>query len=431
MKSKRTFLFLLLVLASPWSLAQPNAMMSGIIDNANLVWIILAAVLVFFMQAGFALLESGSSRAKNSINVMMKNYFDVCMATVVFWLLGYGLMFGNSDNGLWGGSLFAFSEGSGLEFATLLFQAMFAATAATIASGAMAERTKFPGYILCATIITAVVYPIFGCWAWNKNGWLANLDFIDFAGSTVVHSVGGWVALAGVLVVGPRAGRFPSGAGEAREVPGHNLTLVALGGFVLWLGWFGFNCGSTLAATDDIGIIALNTHLAASAGAIGFVLLAAVFKRPVTLVGCVNGSLAGLVSITAGCASMEPGFALLTGLVGGMIVLLFTPLFTRMRVDDVVGAIPVHGVAGVWGTLAAGAFFTDDLFNPSRMGVQVIGVMAAFVWAFGASLLVFLAIRYTMGLRCEPTHEIQGLDFSEHSEVGYPEFHQLTQSYKG
>ena len=398
--------------------------------NLDTIWIVLAAVLVFFMQAGFALLEVGSSRAKNSINVMMKNYFDCCMASVVFWLVGYGLMFGNSPSGYIGTNHFFVTDGSGLDFATILFQAMFAATAATIASGAMAERTKFTGYIFCATLITALIYPIFGSWVWNNNGWLAQLGFTDFAGSTVVHSVGAWCALAGVLAIGPRVGRFAPNTGEARDIPGHNLSMVALGGFILWFGWFGFNAGSTLGINDQIGLIALNTHLAAAAGGIGIVLFQYLRNYPVTLVGCVNGSLGGLVSITAGCATMHPLFAIISGLVGGIVVLFGTRLLLKFKIDDVVGAIPVHGFAGIWGTLAAGIFYSGDLFNPTRIGVQIVGIVTAFFWTMVTATIVFRLVKKVVGLRSEPAHEIQGLDFSEHTEVGYPEFHQLTQNFK-
>lgn len=238
-------------------------------EAIDVIWLAMASALVFFMQAGFALLESGMSRSKNCINVVMKNYTDVCVGSLFFWLVGFGLMFGANPSGWFGTSGFALHHGKSWDYSFLLFQTMFAATAATIASGAMAERTRFPAYLFAAAVITAFIYPVFGSWVWGSyfsgNGWLAELGFVDFAGSTVVHSVGGWCALAGVMVLGPRLGRFDP-RGRARTIPGHNLNFVALGGFVLWFGWFGFNGGSTVGANVNIGLINLNTQLAASAG---------------------------------------------------------------------------------------------------------------------------------------------------------------------
>ncbi len=401
-----------------------------VVVNLNTVWIVTASILVFFMQAGFALLEAGSARAKNSINVMMKNFIDVCLATLVFWAVGYGLMFGNSSTGWFGESHFLLSSASQRDYTLLLFQSMFAATSATIVSGAIAERTRFVSYIVCAVLITAIIYPIFGAWAWNPNGWLAQKGFVDFAGSTVVHSVGGWCALAAAIVIGPRLGRFDRDTGAARDIPGHNLSLVVLGGFILWMGWFGFNAGSTLKATESIGGIALNTNLAACAGALGTVVYCMVFRHPLLLTSCVNGTLAGLVGVTAGCASMEPQYAVLTGFVAGLLIVPSTQLRLRFRIDDVVGAIPVHAIGGVWGTLAAGMFHTGDLFNPDRVMSQLVGIGAGFVWAFFGSLVLFHMINLAIGMRVDSAHEQRGLDFTEHHEVGYPEFHQLTQSFK-
>lgn len=398
--------------------------------NMNTLWVVTASVLVFFMQAGFALLESGSTRAKNAINVMMKNFIDVCIATLVFWTVGYGLMFGQNSTGWFGQSQFMLNSASQQDYTLLLFQSMFAATAATIVSGAIAERTRFISYIICAIVVTALVYPIYGAWVWNGDGWLAQLGFVDFAGSTVVHSVGGWCALAAAIVIGPRLGRFDRNTGLPRDIPGHNLSLVALGGFILWMGWFGFNAGSTLEASASLGGIALNTHLAACAGAVGTVVYCALARQPVLLTSCVNGALGGLVGITAGCASMDPQYAILTGFMAGLLIVPSTQLLLYCKVDDVVGAIPVHGICGAWGTLAAGLFYQDDLFNAERVMTQLVGVGAGFAWAFFGSLVLFQLINLAFGLRVGPEHEQRGLDFTEHHEVGYPEFHQLTQSYK-
>ena len=412
----------LLLLMPPSALAEDSAMM-----ELNTVWVVMAAALVFFMQAGFALLESGMSRAKNAVNVMMKNYMDVCAGSLIFWLVGFGLMFGENFSGFFGSSHFAPDILLGWDYTTLLFQTMFAATAVTICSGAMAERTRYDAYLIAACIIVAFIYPVAGSWVWGGlfggQGWLAALGFIDFAGSTVVHSVGAWCALAGIIVLGARSGRFSPDEGVPRAIPGHNLSLVALGGFILWLGWFGFNGGSTLAASADIGLIVLNTHLAAAAGAVGAMIFSRLTRRPVLLTSTVNGSIAGLVAITAGCASMTPVFAMITGFVGGMISVWGAWWLLRRGLDDVVGAVPVHGFAGVWGTLAAGMFITGDLFNTTQILVQFIGIATVFFWAFPLSLLVFFILDKTMGLRSSTQHEQLGLDYTEHSEVGYPEFH--------
>lgn len=400
-------------------------------EAINIAWIVLASVLVFFMQAGFALLESGMSRAKNAVNVMMKNYMDSCVGGIVFWLVGFGLMFGSNLTGWFGMSHFGLYEGEPWDYTFLLFQMMFAVTAATIASGAMAERTRYSAYLIGAVLISGVIYPIFGSWVWSGvyggQGWLAKMGFVDFAGSTVVHSVGAWCALAGILVLGPRLGRFGSD-GEARMIPGHNLGMVALGGFILWFGWFGFNAGSNLEVSTSLGLIALNTHLAAVSGAIGALLAQRSTASPILLTTTVNGSLGGLVGITAGCATMAPGFAALSGLLAGFVVVFGMRLLDRLRIDDVVGAVSVHGFAGIWGTLAAGLFYQGDLFNWSRVAIQALGAASAFLWAFPMALLMYLLLAKTIGLRVTPQQEQRGLDFAEHAEVGYPEFN-LAQTF--
>ena len=417
---KRHLLFLALMGVAPLSQAASD-------EAINTAWVVTASALVFFMQAGFALLESGMSRAKNAVNVMMKNFMDGAVGSLVFWLVGFGLMFGSNLTGWIGQSHFAPDSGAPWDFTFLLFQMMFAATAATIASGAMAERTRYGAYLAGAVIICGVIYPVFGSWAWGGayggQGWLAKLGFIDFAGSTVVHSVGAWCALAGILVLGPRLGRFAPD-GSPRLIPGHNLSLVTLGAFILWVGWFGFNAGSTLKVDVNLGLIALNTHLAAAAGAVGAVLALRSTSSPILLTTTVNGALGGLVGITAGCASMAPGFAILTGLIAGFVVVYGMALMDTLRLDDVVGAVPVHGMAGVWGTVAAGLFFSGDLFNPDRVMIQLLGSAVAFIWAFPLALLMYFALAKTIGLRVPMQHEQRGLDFSEHAESGYPEFSQ-------
>lgn len=404
--------------AAEMNLAQMQASM-------DTVWLITAGALVFFMQAGFALLESGMSRSKNSVNVIMKNYIDVCLGSLVFWLFGYGLMFGVNETGMWGESHFLLGDAEHWDYSLLFFQTMFAATAVTIVSGAMAERTRYQAYLVGVIIICGFIYPVYGSWVWGSlyegTGWLNKLGFIDFAGSTVVHSIGGWIALAGIIVLGPRLGRF-SENGETRFIAGHNLNNVALGGFILWLGWFGFNAGSTAQADVSIGMIALNTHLAASAGATGALLAMLFGKKPILLTNTINGSIGGLVAITAGCASMEPMFAAITGMIAGLVVVAGSSLLDRLGLDDVVGAVPVHGFAGAWGTLAAGLFLKDDLFNLNQIIVQILGIGTAFLWAFPMALLMYVIIRTTIGLRASSLDEQRGLDYTEHYEIAYPEF---------
>jgi Amt family ammonium transporter len=401
--------------------------LSTIVLNLNTVWLMTASAFVFLMQAGFALIEGGMARSKNAVNVIMKNYMDACVGGLIFWLFGFGLMFGANPTGWVGTDHFMPQSGSSWGWSFLLFQMMFAATACTIASGAMAERIRFGAYLAGACLITGVIYPVFGAWAWGSytsgSGWLKELGFIDFAGSTVVHSIGGWCALAGIIVLGPRLGRFGKN-GEARAIPGHNLSLVALGGFILWFGWFGFNGGSTTTGDASIGKIILNTHLAGCAGAAGSALLCWLLRRPVLLTGTVNGSLGGLVGVTAGCATMDPQFAVITGLVAGVITLAGPALLAFFRLDDVVDAVSVHAFCGAWGTIAAGLFFAGDLFDGSRVMVQAVGVMAALLWGFGSALIMYLVIDALIGLRATPLHEQRGLDFTEHAEVGYPEFQQ-------
>ena len=395
--------------------------------HLNYVWIVLAAVLVFFMQAGFALVETGFTRSKNAVNIIMKNVMDVSAGGLMFFILGFGLMFGTSLGG-WIGTDGFFLRSTGDQdrtwvYAFFLFQAVFAATAATIVSGAVAERTKFTGYLLFSLVITGLIYPVFGAWAWgglfNGSGWLEELGFIDFAGSTVVHSVGGWAALAGALVVGPRAGKYDK-FGLPRSIPGHSLPLAALGVFILWFGWFGFNAGSTTEGTTDIALIAMNTFLAAAGGATAAMVVTWLKNgkpdAPMTL----NGVLSGLVGITAACANVLPSSAILIGLIAGVLVVYATGWLEKI-VDDPVGAIAVHGVCGAWGTLAAGLFDANGL-SLQVVGVQLLGIGTAFLWVFPTSYLLFRVIKKTIGLRVNDQLEHVGLDLHEHDNRAYPEF---------
>jgi Amt family ammonium transporter len=379
------------------------------------------------MQAGFALLEAGFSRAKNAVNIIMKNVMDASAGGLAFFAVGFGLMFGTSWGGVVGTDGF-FLMGTGDQpetwtYAFYFFQAVFAATAATIVSGAVAERIKFSGYLLFSVAITAVIYPIFGAWAWgglfNGSGWLEALGFIDFAGSTVVHSVGGWAALAGALVVGPRRGKYAED-GTPRTIPGHSLPLAALGVFILWLGWFGFNAGSTTAGSTAIAKIALNTFVAAGAGAVLAMAITWIDGGTPDATMTLNGVLGGLVGITAGCAALTPPFAILTGAVAGAIVVYATRGLERI-VDDPVGAIAVHGVCGAWGTVAAGLFDASG-FSLAQVGVQALGVAAAFLWTFPVSYALFSVLDQTLGLRIEDATEHKGLDRHEHDVEAYPEF---------
>ncbi len=378
------------------------------------------------MQAGFALIESGSVRSKNTVNVLMKNYMDTCIGGLVFWLFGFGLMFGLNQSGWIGLSHFMPNQMDDWHWNLLFFQMMFAATATTIASGAMAERIHFVAYVVSAIFVSGVIYPVFGSWAWGGlfggDGWLKAMGFIDFAGSTVVHSIGGWVALAGIIVLGPRLGRFGR-KGQGHFLAGHNLPLVALGGFILWFAWFGFNAASTVSANVSIGRIALNTHLAACAAASTYMILALIRSKAVLIRNTINASLAGLVAITAGCATMSPIFAIMTGVGAGILISFVPQLLVKMQLDDVVDAVAVHGVCGAWGTLAAGAFLETNLFDANVMYVQIIGIFAAFVWGFGLALLVFKILDKVLGgLRVSQQHEQRGLDYTEHAELSYPEF---------
>jgi Amt family ammonium transporter len=413
---------------APLSLEDNKAAIEAVQAHADYVWTLVAAALVFFMQAGFALVESGFTRAKNSINILMKNLMDFSCGTLAFWAIGFGLMFGVSGTGWLGTSSFFLVDyepgGDPWVLAFWMFQVVFCATAATIVSGAMAERTKFTGYILYSIIISAIIYPVFGSWAWGSlykgSGWLEGLGFIDFAGSTVVHSVGGWAALAGAIVLGPRMGKYTK-EGAIRPIPGHNIPLAALGVFILWLGWFGFNPGSTTAASKDIAMIFANTNLAAAAGAVlAMVTSWLKFGKPEISMS-LNGALAGLVAITSPCASVTPASSVLIGAVAGILVVFSVLFFERVKVDDPVGAISVHGVCGAWGTLAAGIFNIGGT-SAGIIGVQLLGIAACFIWTFGAAYLMFTLIAKTIGLRVSPEEEMTGLDRGEHAGSAYPDF---------
>lgn len=417
--------------------------------NLNVVWTCVAAFLVFFMQAGFAMVESGFTRAKNAVNIMMKNLMDFSIGTLAFFFVGFGLMFGATKSGWVGTNHFALFGALGSpeswNYSFWIFQTVFAGTAATIVSGAMAGRTKFAGYLTYSTFICLLIYPIFGKWAWGSlllgdsgTGWLENLStggFVDFAGSTVVHSIGGWLALAGAIMVGPRLRKF-SADGTPRPIPGHNIPLAALGVFILWFGWFGFNPGSTTTGNGEIGRIAVTTNLAAAAGAVSALATSWFFLKNADASMTLNGVLAGLVAITAPCYTVTPVGAIIIGLLAGALVVGSVLFFERvLKVDDPVGAISVHGVCGAFGTLSAGLFNAEAVLGTAEKSTglfygggfnqlisQLIGVGAGFLWAFGTGLLLFGIIKKTIGLRVTPEEELLGLDIGEHAMEAYPDF---------
>ena len=400
----------------------------GVQTNLDYVWTLVAAALVFFMQAGFAMVETGFTRAKSAINILMKNLMDFSMGSIFFWAIGFGIMFGATTTGWFGTTGFFLSDfkigGDPWVLAFWMFQCVFAATAVTIVSGAMAERTKFIGYLIYSAVLCAFIYPIFGSWAWgslfNGNGWLEGLGFIDFAGSTVVHSVGGWAALAGAIVLGPRKGKYDQD-GKIHAIPGHNIPLAALGIFILWLGWFGFNPGSTTAGNTDIAMIFVNTNLAAAAAAVAAMFTSwALFKKPEISMS-LNGALAGLVGITAGCANVSPTSSVIIGAIAGVLVVLSVIFFDRIKIDDPVGAISAHGVCGAWGTLAAGLFNIGGV-TTKIISVQLIGIGAAFVWSFGTAFILFKLIKATIGLRISEEDELLGVDVVEHGGHAYNDF---------
>ncbi len=400
--------------------------------SIDTMWILVAAVLVMFMQPGFALVEAGFTRSKNTANILMKNLMDFSIGSLIFWLLGYTLMYGEDVGGFVGrvSLFFGSNEINGVpDKASLMFQTVFAATAATIVSGAVAERTKFSAYLIFSIAITAIIYPISGHWVWG-GGWLSSLStpFHDFAGSTVVHSVGAWVGLAGAVVIGPRIGKYTK-EGKARAIPGQNLALGALGVFILWFGWFGFNPGSQLAAAGSgnasaISHIFITTNLAAAAGAVSAMVVTWIkYKRP-GLSLTLNGALAGLVAITAGCDVVSPGGAAIIGVLAGTLLVFGVEFIDKvLKVDDPVGAISVHGLNGALGTILVGLFSTDNgLFyggGAAQLGSQFIGVLAVAAWAMGLGFVVFITLKKTIGLRVSKRIEEEGLDIYEHGESAY------------
>ncbi len=398
------------------------------------LWVCIAAFLVFFMQAGFGMVEAGFIRAKNAVNILTKNFIDYCSASLMFFLVGYAFMFGQG-NGFIGTSGFALSGldplvGNVQLWAFWLFQAAFCGAAATIVAGGMAGRMKFQAYLLYTVVISGLIYPIVGHWIWG-GGWLSEMGFSDFAGSTVVHATGGWAAFIGTILLGPRTGKYVGK--KIKAIPGHNIPLASLGVFVLWFGWFGFNPGSTVAVGNGAGfaLVAMNTNLAAAAGAITAMVTIWVCAGKPDLGMIMNGCLAGLVAITAPCAVVSPVGALFIGAVGGVIVVLGALLLDRLRIDDPVGAVPVHGMNGIWGTLAIGLFATGEysdfagLFyggGLGQLGIQALGTLSVTAFVIATMGIVFALIKATVGLRVSKHEEMRGLDIGEHGLEAYAGF---------
>lgn len=416
------------------------------------VWVIFAGSLVFFMNAGFGMLEAGLCQSKNAVNILAKNFAVFAMASISFWVIGWGLMFGDGNAFIGTKGLFMLSgpdnspaggdayQGvySSIEWATVpiyvkfFFQLVFAATAATIVSGVVAERIKYLSFLVFSLLLVAFIYPVSGHWIWG-GGWLANLGFWDFAGSTVVHSVGGWAALAGCILLGARKNKFKEG--RVSPIPGHSLPLATLGAFILWLGWFGFNPGSTMAAAAaDIGRIAVVTNSAAAAGIVTSTIVSWWVLGKPELSMILNGCLAGLVAITCPCAFVSVGSALVIGGVAGVLVVFSVVSFDKIRLDDPVGALSVHLVNGIWGTLALGLFAQahfmpdttgDGLFfggGAKLLGAQAIGVLAVGAFTLVASFIIWGIIKAIMGMRVSEEEEQEGLDYGEHGNMSWPDF---------
>jgi len=409
-------------------------------DAINTLWVLIAAVLVFFMQVGFGMVEAGLIRAKNTTNVLMKNLLDFCFATLGFYMFGYAIMYGTEGLIFGTSGWFLMDAQSPVEGLPLpafwLFQAVFAGTAATIVSGAVAERMRFVAYLSYAFLICAFVYPVVGHWVWG-GGWLARLGFYDFAGSTVVHAVGGVTALLAAWMLGPRFGRF-NPDGSANFIGGHSMPLVTLGVFILWFGWYGFNAGSALGMEDPglVARVAMNTTLAAAAASIAAMTVAWIkFGKP-DLALALNGALGGLVGITAPCAIVSDGASIFIGIAAGVLVIYGVEWLNRLQIDDPVGAFPVHGICGIWGTLAVGLFgqralgaATDSFFyggGVGNLGIQCLGLAACLAFTAAAMWVVFRTIDSVVGLRVPHDTELRGLDAEEHGIESYSGFQIFT-----
>ena len=405
-------------------------METSVINGLDTVWVLVAAMLVFFMQPGFALVEAGFTRAKNTANILMKNFIDFMLGTILFWAVGFSLMHSAGSGFVGSLHLFDYSFCPDTNIpreCTLIFQTVFCATAATIVSGAMAERTKFSMYVIFSILVSVLIYPIEGHWIWG-GGWLSSLGFHDFAGSTVVHTCGGVIALAGAIVLGPRAGKYTK-SGKSVAIPGHNLTLGALGVFILWFGWFGFNPGSQLSATGIanariISRVMCTTNMAAATGGLGALAVTWIMYRKSSLSLVCNGILAGLVGITAGCDQVSIGGAAAIGAICGVIMVFSVNFIDKiLHVDDPVGAVSVHGICGMLGTVLTGVFATEGglLYGGGwhMTGIQALGAACVAAWAFCLGFAIFFLLDRIHGIRVSPRIEEEGLDIYEHGETAY------------
>ncbi len=420
-----TIVALLLIPTAAYAGEEAKVIPAGVF-TANNIWMMVCAALVFIMHLGFASLEAGLTQAKNTVNILFKNTFIICVGLLTYYVIGFGLMYPGDFNGVLGfagaglsppknGMTAAYASGGYTYWTDFLFQAMFAATAATIVSGAVAERIKLKSFMVFATVFVAVAYPIAGSWKWG-GGWLDKRGFYDFAGSTLVHSVGGWAALVGALMLGPRLGKYKKD-GTTTPIPGSNMPMASIGVFLLWLGWFGFNGGSVLSGDPTAtSLVLVTTCLGAAAGGVAAIFAYMFVSPKPDLSMALNGILAGLVGITAGADVITPMSAIMIGGIAGVLVVGAVLAIDRIKIDDPVGAISVHLVCGVWGTLAVGIFST----NPAHsVGTQLLGVAAYGAFSLTAAALLFGVIKLTMGLRVDPEEEFEGLDFSEHGMHGY------------
>ncbi len=408
---------------------------------ANNLWLLVATILVIFMNAGFAMVEAGMCRQKNAVNILAKNLFVFALAVTAYWFVGYSIMYGNPVAAGWlyfNGLFFdpsvsaeLIGEGGLVPTVDFLFQSAFAGTAATIVSGLVAERVKFGEFVVFSLVLTAFIYPISGSWQWN-GGWLSEIGFVDFAGSSIVHSVGAWAGLVGAMLLGPRIGKFVNGTAQA--IPGHNMAIATLGALVLWIGWYGFNPGSQLAMDEWVPYVAVTTTLAAAGGAIGATVISTMTSGKPDLTMIINGILAGLVSITAGCANLTMVGSWLAGLIGGVIVVFAVSALDSAGIDDPVGAFSVHGVCGIWGTLVIGLWGFDIQGSGEPLGffvggglnqffVQALGCAAYAVWTVVTCWITWKIIGGLFGgIRVSEQEEIEGLDIGEHGMEAYPDF---------
>jgi len=426
------FCVLLFLTIVPIISANGEPSTAHVLFTINNVWMLVSAFLVFIMHLGFAALESGLTQAKNTVNILFKNVSIVALGILTYALCGFNLMYPGEFNGYFGfagfglsmpigsAGLIEYADGAYTYFTDFIFQAMFAATAATIVSGAVAERIKLSSFLIFSTIYVAFIYPVVGSWTWG-GGWLDYKNFHDFAGSTLVHSVGGWAALVGAYMLGPRLGKYGKN-GLIKPILGHNMPLASIGVFLLWFGWYGFNGGSVLSADPGaISLVFVTTTLSAAAGVIGAMATSWVISKKPDLSMILNGSLAGLVGITAGADVINPMFSVIVGLISGIIVVLSVIQLDKLKIDDPVGAISVHLVCGIWGTLAVGIF--SENFN---LGIQALGVLSYGAFCFICASIIFQAIKIFMGLRVSEEEEILGLDIGEHDMESYAGFQIFT-----